>query len=296
MRDLVSVIIPSYNASGFILDTIQSVLNQSHSNIEVIIVNDGSTDDTITVLATVNDPRMNVFNRENYGVSASRNFGLEKASGDYVIFFDADDLMTPDFISARIQFLNANPFFSFACGWVQKIDESGNKVDGLMKSACDNFQNEILLYHTEIITCPGGYVFRKVDLVDNNLLFNVTLSSAADRYFLLQIDKHLKGHFLRDESICLLYRIRNESMSNRLSEDLINDNILFYKYVIEVIKPIHHVRKLFLSKSNYILFGAYYKTGHFILSIKFALISLLIDPFNFFKTFFRKNSDTFYFQ
>jgi len=296
MRDLVSVIIPSYNASGFILDTIYSVLQQSHSNIEVIIVNDGSTDDTIAVVATVNDPRMIVFNRENYGVSASRNFGLANSNGDYVIFFDADDLMSPDFISARIQFLKANPFFSFACGWVQKIDESGNKVDGLMKSACNDFQNEILLYHTEIVTCPGGYIFRKVDLVDNNLLFDVTLSSAADRYFLLQIDKHLKGHFLRHESICLLYRIRNQSMSNRLSEDLINDNILFYKYVSEVIKPIHHVRKLFLAKSNYILFGAYYKTGHFILSIKFALISLLIDPSNFFKTFFKKNSDTFYFQ
>lgn len=296
MSDLVSVIIPTYNASGFILETIHSVLNQSHSNIEVIVVNDGSTDDTIAVIDSVKDYRMKIFNRTNHGVSASRNFGLVNSNGDYVVFFDADDLMTSDFISARIQFLKANPFFSFACGWVQKINEMGNKVDGLMKSACNDLQNEILLYHVDIITCPGGYVFRKTDLVENNLLFDVSLSSAADRYFLLQIDKHLKGHFLRDESICLLYRIRNESMSNRLSEDLINDNILFYKYVIEVIKPSHYVRKLFLSKSNYILFGAYYKTGHLILSFRYAIISFLIDPSNFLKTFFKKNSDTFYFQ
>lgn len=296
MRDLVSVIIPTYNASGFIIETIQSVLHQSYSNLEVIVVNDGSTDNTSAVLETIKDSRLLIFNRSNHGVSASRNFGLQNASGDYVVFFDSDDLMPESFIKSRVDFLNDNPFFSFVTSWVQKIDENGNKKDELLKSACNDLQNEILLYHSDIITCPSGYMFVKSDLLNYSLKFDETLSSAADRYFLLQIDQYLKGHFLRDENASLYYRIRNESMSNKLNESLIKDNELFYEYVVDNIKPRHRIRKLFLSKSNYILFGAYFKTGHYFLALKYAVISLFIDPFNFFQTMMKKNLDTYFFQ
>lgn len=296
MRDLVSVIIPTYNASGFILETIHSVLHQSHSNIEVIVVNDGSTDDTTPVLESVKDNRLKIYNRTNHGVSASRNFGLENAAGDYVVFFDSDDLMLDGFIKSRVSFLQQNPFFSFVTSWVQKINEKGEKIDGLMKSACSDLQNEILLYHSDIITCPSGYMFVKNDLLNNNLKFDVTLSSAADRYFLLQIDEKLKGHFLRAESACLFYRIRNESMSNKLNDSLIKDNELFYQYVINDIKPRHRIRNLFLSKSNYILFGAYFKTGHYFLALKYAGYSFIIDPVNFLQTMVKRNLDTYYFQ
>ena len=296
MNDIVSVIIPTYNASGFILETVNSVLQQSYSNFEILIVNDGSTDNTISVIETIKDPRVKLFNRSNQGVSAARNFGLENAVGDYVIFFDSDDFMPVDFIMERITFLIKNPFFSFVTGWVQKINERGELIGAKMKSACNDLQNEILLYHSDIITCPSGYMFRKQDLINNNLEFDVTLSSAADRYFLLQIDKHIKGHFLRSENSFLYYRIRNESMSNKLNESLIKDNELFYKYVFQEIKPRQRVRKLFLSKSNYILFGAYFKTGHYLLAMKYALISFFIDPLNFIQTMVKKNHDTYYFQ
>ena len=296
MRDLVSVIIPTYNASGFILETIHSVLNQSYSNIEVVVINDGSTDDTVALLESVNDNRLMIFNRTNHGVSASRNFGLENSNGNYVVFFDSDDLMPVDFIKSRAIFLEQNPFFSFVTSWVQKIDEKGKKIDLLMKSGCNDLQNEILLYHSDIITCPSGYMFVKNDLTNNGLKFDEALSSAADRYFLLQIDQFLKGHFLRDENACLFYRIRNESMSNKLSHSLIKDNQRFYDFVLKEIKPRYRIRKLFLSKSYYVLFGSYFKTGHYFLAIKYAVISLFIDPINFFKTMMKRNLDTYFFQ
>lgn len=296
MSDLVSVIIPTYNASSFIIETIQSVLNQSYSHIEVVVINDGSTDNTTNVLESIKDNRLRIFNRSNHGVSASRNFGLQNANGDYVVFFDSDDLMPENFIKSRIGFLKDNPFFSFVTSWVQKIDENGIKNDEFLRSACNDLQNEILLYHSDIITCPSGYMFVKSDLLDNNLKFDETLSSAADRYFLLQIDKHLKGHFLRDENASLYYRIRNESMSNKLNDSLIKDNELFYQYVLNEIKPRHRIRKLFLSKSNYILFGAYFKTGHYLFAFKYAIISFFIDPINFIKTMMKRNLDTYFFQ
>ena len=296
MKELVSIIIPAYNAEGFIGDTVKSVLTQSYPNMELIIVNDGSTDSTAEVVKKISDDRIKLINRSNNGVSSSRNYGLEVSKGDYVVFFDADDIMPIDFIKSRLVFLVENPFFNFVTSWVQKIDEHGSAVEGLMKSACNDLQNEILLYHSDIITCPSGYLFRKVDLINNNLKFDVNLSSAADRYFLLQIDKVLKGHFLLDTNICLNYRIRTESMSNKLNENLIHDNELFYRNVLENIKPNYRIRKMFLSKSNYILFGAYFKTGHYFMSMKHAIISFFLDPLNFIKTFFKKNLDIYYFQ
>lgn len=296
MGDLVSVIIPAYNASGFILETVKSILDQSHTEIELIIVNDGSTDNTLELLNSISDSRVKIHDRANHGVSPSRNFGLKKANGTYVIFFDSDDLMPPDFIKARLKFLQENPFFSFVTSWVQRINQNGELIGELLKSACNDLQNEILLYHADIITCPSGYLFKKQDLITNNLFFEEHLSSAADRYFLLKIDKFIKGHFLRVESIPLYYRIRTESMSNKLNEGLIKDNELFYDLVLNEIKPKPRIRKLFLSKSNYILFGAYFKVGKYGLSLKHAFISLMIDPVNFIKTMFKKNPDTYYFQ
>ena len=296
MKDLVSVIIPTYNTSGFILETIHSVLNQSYLNLEVIVVNDGSTDNTIAVLGSITDNRLKIFNRSNHGVSVSRNFGLDNAKGEFVVFFDSDDLMSYNFIKSRVGFLKENPFFSFVTSWVQKIDQNGQQLDDLMRSACNDLQNEILLFHSDIITCPSGYLFVKKDLIENNFMFNESLSSAADRYFLLQIDQKLKGHFLKNTESSFFYRIRNESMSNKLNNSLIKDNELFYEFVVEEIKPSPRIRKLFLSKSNYILFGAYFKTGHYFLAIKYAIISFFIDPFNFFKTLRKRNLDTYFFQ
>ncbi|MFM7016782.1 MAG: glycosyltransferase family 2 protein [Bacteroidota bacterium] len=296
MNSLVSVVIPAYNASGFIVKTMQSILNQSYSDIELIIVNDGSTDNTLNAIQSINDSRIRIFSRDNHGVSLSRNFGLQHALGKYIVFFDADDIMLPDFIQLRVRFLEKNPFFSFATSWVQKINEEDRLIGALLKSACNDMQNEILLYHSDVITCPSSYLFNKEDLITSNLLFDSALSSAADRYFLLQADKYLKGHFLRMEEAALYYRIRNESMSNKLTSLLIKDNELFYKYVIHNIKPGYRIRKLFLSKSNYILFGAYFKIGNYLLSFKYALISFFMDPINFVKTFVKKNLDIYYFQ
>lgn len=293
---MISIIVPAYNVAEYIHETLLSILYQSYTNLEIIVVNDGSTDTTIEVVESISDSRVKLFNRLNQGVSASRNFGLENAAGDYVVFFDSDDLMPDGFIKSRVSFLQQNPFFSFVTSWVQKINEKGEKIDGLMKSACSDLQNEILLYHSDIITCPSGYMFVKSDLLNNDLKFDENLSSAADRFFLLQIDQHLKGHFLREESACLFYRIRNESMSNKLNDSLIKDNELFYQYVINDVKPRYRIRKLFLSKSNYILFGAYFKTGHYLLAFKYAVISFFIDPLNFIQTMMKRNLDTYFFQ
>ena len=106
MNALVSIITPSYNSAKFIAETIQSVQNQTYPNWEMIIVDDGSSDETETVVLSIieNDSRIQFHKlNQNSGPAVARNTGIEKASGDYMTFIDADDIWFPTFIENNIK-------------------------------------------------------------------------------------------------------------------------------------------------------------------------------------------------
>jgi glycosyltransferase involved in cell wall biosynthesis len=107
-QSLISVIIPAFNAAVCIERCLESVLRQSYSNYEVIVVNDGSTDRTADVLRGYGD-RIRHFSQENQGPSAARNHGLSLAKGAFVAFLDADDYWLPDFLSRCIKFFEQYP-------------------------------------------------------------------------------------------------------------------------------------------------------------------------------------------
>ena len=101
----VSVVVPTYNAAETLLETIESVRRQTLSAIELIVIDDGSTDDTSRLLGTVHDPRLQVFSYPNAGIAAARNRGLERARGEFVSFIDADDLWTADKLELQLEAL-----------------------------------------------------------------------------------------------------------------------------------------------------------------------------------------------
>lgn len=98
MRDLITVIVNVYNGEKYISKCIESILCQSYKNIEVLIVNDGSTDDTLKVCQSFKDERIRIITQGNHGLSFSRNVGIENAKGKYVYFVDADDFIADDVI------------------------------------------------------------------------------------------------------------------------------------------------------------------------------------------------------
>lgn len=95
---LFSVIIPLYNKEAFIKDTLKSVINQTYTDFEIIIVNDGSTDNSYIIASTFDDGRIHILNQQNQGLCASRNNGIKKAKGKFIAFLDADDLWMEDFL------------------------------------------------------------------------------------------------------------------------------------------------------------------------------------------------------
>ncbi|MEJ8816960.1 glycosyltransferase family 2 protein [Lacibacter sp. H407] len=119
---LISVIVPCYNAEAFLQQAIQSVLQQTHRNFELILVNDGSTDETATIIHRFNDSRIRYYYQENKGQCAASNFGLSVANGDYIKFFDADDLMNPMHLEAQVKRMEGRTDALASCAWGRFYD------------------------------------------------------------------------------------------------------------------------------------------------------------------------------
>ena len=119
----ISVVIPVFNGEQTIRETIESVLEQTFSDFELIIINDGSQDTTLDIIQDFKDPRLKVFSYQNSGLAASRNRGIAIATGEYVSFIDADDLWTPDKLKAQHQALQEDPSAAVAYSWTNCINE-----------------------------------------------------------------------------------------------------------------------------------------------------------------------------
>ena len=100
MQPTFSVVIPTYNRSTSVLDTLRSCFEQTYPEVEIVVVDDGSSDDTLEVLAGIDDPRLVVVHQENAGPAAARNHGMRVATGDYIAFLDSDDCWYPEFLEA----------------------------------------------------------------------------------------------------------------------------------------------------------------------------------------------------
>jgi len=108
---LVSIIMPSYNTAPYIKETIQSVLNQTYTNWELIIVDDCSTDNTKEIIEEINDERIRYFENEvNSGAAVSRNKALRETKGQWIAFLDSDDLWLPNKLAKQIEFMNSNNY------------------------------------------------------------------------------------------------------------------------------------------------------------------------------------------
>lgn len=129
-RKLVSVIIPVYKAEDFVARTIRSVLEQTYSELEVIIVDDGSPDRSIDVCRQFDDSRIKIIQQANRGLAGARNTGIRHSTGDYIALIDADDLWTNDKIAKHINHLEANHTLGISFSYSKLIDEN-DKSTGL---------------------------------------------------------------------------------------------------------------------------------------------------------------------
>jgi len=159
----VSVIIPTYNRQKFIMEAVESVLAQTYSDFELIVVDDGSTDDTAKLLAAVQDNRVKYVRQENAGRSRARNRAIEMAKGEYIAFLDSDDSYLPDKLRMQVEHLDTHPELAMVYTGAICVDEQGNELNYEYKTGSSGFvYPEVAFFLPVTITLPTVMVRRQV--------------------------------------------------------------------------------------------------------------------------------------
>lgn len=127
-QHVASVVMPAFNVAPYVRESVESVLRQSFSSLELIVVDDGSTDGTLDQLWNIADPRLRIVQQSNGGSSAARNNGIQIASGKYIGFLDADDLWAPNKLETHIRFLDQHPEIDLTFSRSEIIDEFGQRT------------------------------------------------------------------------------------------------------------------------------------------------------------------------
>ncbi|WP_422361701.1 glycosyltransferase family 2 protein [Reichenbachiella sp.] len=209
--NLVSIILPVFNGAQFLNNSIQSVMKQDHTNWELLVINDGSTDDSKQIIGQYQDSRIKYFEQVNKGVSSARNVGLAKMTGDYFCFLDADDLLSPNSLSARLAVFEKNPIISFVDGKVFFIDSYGTRISGkyLPNYTGDPFSK--LLALSSDCFFGSTWMIKKRD--DVSYRFDENMTHSEDLNFYLSFAK--EGYYDFTKEWILSVRMGNESaMSN----------------------------------------------------------------------------------
>lgn len=181
----ISVVIPAYNAEKTILDTIKSVQQQSFSDFEIIVINDGSSDRTLDLINAVDDSRIKVFSYENGGLSVARNRGITHAQGEFIAFLDADDLWTIDKLELQLKALQESPEAGVVYSWTLVIDESGQRLHpGVSVSFAGNVLRHLLIGN---FIASGSNVMLCRKVVEQIGEFNPELRSCEDWDYWLRI-------------------------------------------------------------------------------------------------------------
>lgn len=169
LSSLISVIMPCYNSAAHLSKSVGSVLSQTLPNWELIVVDDGSSDDTLAWLQAHAEPRLRIHAQTNQGVSAARNAGLKFARGAYIAFLDSDDTWEPDFLEKMLPALQANPRAALAyCGWknvglpgargepfIPPDYESPEKISDLIKGC--RWPIHATLTRSQYVRAAGGF-------------------------------------------------------------------------------------------------------------------------------------------
>ncbi|MBJ8434710.1 glycosyltransferase [Acinetobacter pittii] len=228
MKALVSIIVPAYNASNTILDTIKSIDEQTYRNFECIIVDDGSSDSAELckrISVYLSKDKYKYFKKENGGVSSARNWGANKASGDYLMFVDSDDKIASSYIEKCLNILEVSPELALVCTNVQEFERSNNKISHKIVGLKE------FIFHNAIFPCialirtadfkrVGGYD-EKLKVCEDWDLY-ISLLKNNEKYFV--IPEYLYFYRKRLDESSLTDQIDCQKISKEIALNRIFDN------------------------------------------------------------------------
>ncbi len=212
LQPVVSVVIPNYNYAAYLREAIDSVLAQTYKKIEIIVVDDGSTDGSREVIESYGERVTTVF-QQNQGVSAARNNGVACGSGEFVAFLDADDRWLPDKVKKQVvAFVDAE--VGLVHVGLREIDRDGNDVgsrsDGLSGSVAD----ALLLFERPVILGGGSGLIVRRSVFDEVGGFDPVMSTSADWDLFYRIASQYRVEFVPE--VLLEYRVHDSNMHGNI--------------------------------------------------------------------------------
>lgn len=275
VEPLVSVIIPNYNYGRYLREAIDSVLQQSYPNVDVMVVDDGSTDDSLAVLRSYGD-RVRVFEQQHQGVSTARNRGVQESRGELVAFLDADDQWFPSKLTRQVQRWLAEPDLGLVhCGEVV-TDASGTVLRSYVNGGEGWVAEEMLRYRRIVIVGPGSTALvprRTFEAVGG---FDPRLATFADWDFAYRIASRYRVGFVPEP----LVKIRSHGMSmqrNVLAME--HDMLLAYDKAFRDAAPeFRRLRRRCYGHLHMVLAGSFFTTGRPYEGTRHLLKSLWLTP------------------
>ncbi|MFC1668274.1 glycosyltransferase [Chlamydiota bacterium] len=230
----VSVIIPVYNKAKYISFALQSVLNQTVKDIEIIVIDDGSTDNLKEVIKPYLS-RITFYEQKNQGASTARNKGIEFAKGDFICLLDADDIWLPNKIEKQLDVFRLYP----DCGLVYSngivIDENGEETGSIIHNSRFRGYNGLIfrkLLMKNVI--PTLSVVIKKKFIVNSLLFDSKYKASQDYDFWLRLAKKCEFYYINE--VLFKYRITKDGITAKYNEIMYQDHITILKNIDNEIK------------------------------------------------------------
>lgn len=262
---LISIITPIYNSEKYLQEMIQSVLNQTYQNWELILINDGSTDGSKEIISMFADERMRYFEQGNQGVSAARNVGLKAMNGTYFCFLDADDVLPPNSLSGRLECFKDNLDVCFVDGVVEKWNEDFTALLGTWNP---NFQGNPL---RDLVELNGNCFFGLSWMIrrEVNIHYSMKegLTHAEDLLFYADLSRDQKKHYTYTNEVVLKYRVHSASAMGNLDQ-----LALGYKQLLVEFSAFPEVAKKSLNsyrmRIRRIMFLSYMRRGDLIKAIR----------------------------
>lgn len=281
---LVSVIIPVYNAEKYIEQTIQSVLQQTFQDFEIIVLNDGSKDHSGEIIQRMQqaDNRIQYIPKANTGVSDTRNIGISKAKGKYLAFLDADDIWLPENLAEKVSVLEqTGKLWTFSD--YEYLYENDNHLRFEKKEIKPyNITDNLLLWEMDVVPGPCSNIVVIRTVFDSGVKFDTKLSSPADRDICLQIST--KGDAVFINKVLWRYRLHVQSMTNQNSRAIDEMKYLYKKADKEKWFSNPALRRKALSNANLIMAGmSYFFPSERRRIPGFLIKSFWYSPGNFFK-------------
>lgn len=223
---LVSVIIPIYNAEKYIERCLDSIISQSYNNLEIILVNDGSTDNSYQKIKKfLSDPRVTYIQKENSGPSETRNIGITASKGEFLCFVDADDYVSEDYVFTLMRFFEDSKSQLIVTSYIEysSYAPSGNRVNQIEKVGTYNKDQFIPYLFKRTMGVLWGKLFRRDIIFDNSLQLKQDVRFQEDLLFIFAYLQHCHSIFCINEYTYNYNRLNENNLTASIEERHLKD-------------------------------------------------------------------------